>query len=597
MHENLIVTFLLLLLLSISSMTVAREPAGGEIGEQLEDQIKEHLKDQKIDQDKKPNIDQNRDKSRDEILPEKPQQDGESGEKEQDEKSSKSAEKESAEEEKKPRTPLETLRLFAEAYSRIKQNYVESVDDKELIEHAIRGMLEGLDPHSDFLMGDDYLDLKESTHGEFGGLGIEVGTENGFIKVIAPMDDTPAQKAGVKAGDLIIRLDEKPVKGMSLSEAVKLMRGKPGTELMLTILREGEEQPLEIKVVRDIIHVVSVKSRLLEEKFGYIRISNFQIATARNLLEKIEKLQQQADGSLQGLILDLRNNPGGVLTAAVAVSDAFLDHGLIVYTEGRTADSKITYSATANDILDGAPIVVLVNEGSASASEIVAGALQDHRRAVLIGQQTFGKGSVQTVVPVMDGAAIKLTTARYYTPLGRSIQAEGIKPDIELAPVSIELSKKISAHSIKEKDLSGHLENGNGEKKQQVKPEESDDEGATAEDPQSDDDKQQDQDADKGKKQESPESSDSDSDDNSKADEEDAQSLDEKSDEKSDKKSDKKQESQEKVLISEDYALSEALNLLKGMSIFLQASADKKQQDEKAQKDVEQNAEKQEEQK
>ena len=582
-----VVITLFSLLLTFSSMAVAREPAEGEIGEQLEDQIKEHLndqkRDQKRDQDKDQDIDQNRDKRPSEILPEKPQQDGGSGEKEQEkeqgEKSSKSAGEKSAEEEKKPRTPLETLRLFAEAYSRIKQNYVESVDDKELIEHAIRGMLEGLDPHSDFLMGDDYLDLKESTHGEFGGLGIEVGTENGFIKVIAPMDDTPAQKAGVKAGDLIIRLDEKPVKGMSLSEAVKLMRGKPGTELMLTILREGEEQPLQIKVVRDIIHVVSVKSRLLEGKFGYIRISNFQIATARNLLEKVEKLQQQADGSLQGLILDLRNNPGGVLTAAVAVSDAFLDHGLIVYTEGRTADSKITYSATANDILNGAPIVVLVNEGSASASEIVAGALQDHRRAVLIGQQTFGKGSVQTVVPVMDGAAIKLTTARYYTPLGRSIQAEGIKPDIELAPVSIELSKKISAHSIKEKDLSGHLENGNGEKEQHLKSEESEGEGETAEDPQSDDDKQQDQDEEKGKKQESPESSDSDSDDDSKSD---------------DGKSDENQVSQEKVLISEDYALSEALNLLKGMAIFLHTSDDKKQQHEKAKKDMQQSVEQQE---
>jgi len=569
-----IVVFLLSLLMTFSSMAVAREPAGGEVEEQLEDQVKEHLKEKG----------QNKDESSDEILPGKTPQDGESGEKEGEEGSKSTGEK-SAEEEKKLRTPLETLRLFAEAYSRIKQNYVESVDDKELIEHAIRGMLEGLDPHSDFLMGDDYLDLKESTHGEFGGLGIEVGTENGFIKVIAPMDDTPAQKAGVKAGDLIIRLDEKPVKGMSLSEAVKLMRGKPGTELLLTILREGEEQPLEIKVVRDIIHVVSVKSRLLEEKFGYIRISNFQIATARNLLEKIEKLQQQADGSLQGLILDLRNNPGGVLTAAVAVSDAFLDHGLIVYTEGRTADSKITYSATANDILDGAPIVVLVNEGSASASEIVAGALQDHRRAVLIGRQTFGKGSVQTVVPVMDGAAIKLTTARYYTPLGRSIQAEGIKPDIELAPVSIELSKKISAHSIKEKDLTGHLENGDGEKEQHVKPEKR--EGETAEDPQSGDDKQQDEDADNGKEQENTESSDSDGDGSPKADDEDAQSPDDKSD--------KKQDSQEKVLISEDYALSEALNLLKGMSIFLHASAETKQQEEKSPTEAEQSVEKQEE--
>ena len=554
--QGLLVITLLSLLVTLSSMAVAREPAGGETEEQLEDQIKEHLKDKG----------QNTDESGDEIIPEKPRQEGEQ---------KKSSEEESTEKKEKQRTSLETLRLFAEAYSRIKQNYVESVDDKELIEHAIRGMLEGLDPHSDFLMGDDYLDLKESTHGEFGGLGIEVGTEDGFIKVIAPMDDTPAQKAGVKAGDLIIRLDEKPVKGMSLGKAVKLMRGKPGTELMLTILREGEEQPLQIKVVRDIIHVVSVKSRLLEKHFGYIRISNFQIATARNLLEKVEKLKQQAEGSLKGLILDLRNNPGGVLTAAVAVSDAFLDHGLIVYTEGRTADSKTTYSATANDILDGAPIVVLVNEGSASASEIVAGALQDHGRAVIIGQQTFGKGSVQTVVPVMDEAAIKLTTARYFTPLGRSIQAEGIKPDIELATVSIELSKKISAHSLKEKDLTGHLENGHGDKEKQ-----GESEASGAEDPQAGDDKQKDQD---GKDQESPESGESDSDDGSKADGKNAESPDEE------------QESQEKVLISEDYALSEALNLLKGMSIFLQTSADKKQQDEKAQKAVEQKAKQQQE--
>jgi C-terminal processing protease CtpA/Prc len=307
-HENFVVTFLLLLLLSLSSMSLAREPAQGEVGEQLEDQIKQHLKNQNTDQ----NIQQKSDETHDdETQPAKPQQEGDSGDKEQDEESHKNTEEKaatekSAEEEKKPRTPLETLRLFAEAYSRIKQNYVESVDDKELIEHAIRGMLEGLDPHSDFLMGDDYLDLKESTHGEFGGLGIEVGTENGFIKVIAPMDDTPAYKAGVKAGDLIIRLDEKPVKGMSLSKAVKLMRGKPGTELMLTILREGEEQPLEIKVVRDIIHVVSVKSRLLEDKFGYIRISNFQIATARNLLEKIGKYQKHSDGYIKWLILYLR---------------------------------------------------------------------------------------------------------------------------------------------------------------------------------------------------------------------------------------------------------------------------------------------------
>lgn len=578
--------FIISFSLAFSSITMAREPAGPEIQTPVKEQAKDLNKDSNKDQNK--DLEKSEDPG--ELNSGEQKQEGESEKLPHGKDPDKNAGEKGAEEKKKQRTPLETLRLFAEAYSRIKQNYVESVDDKELIEHAIRGMLGGLDPHSDFLVADDYLDLKESTQGEFGGLGIEVGTEDGFIKVIAPMDDTPAQKAGVKAGDLIIRLDEKPVKGMSLSKAVKLMRGKPGTELMMTIMREGEEQPLQIKVVRDIIHVVSVKSRLLEKKFGYIRISNFQIDTARNLLEKVEKLQQQADGSLNGLILDLRNNPGGVLTAAVAVSDAFLDHGQIVYTEGRTADSKIAYSATANDILDGAPMVVLVNEGSASASEIVAGALQDHRRAVIIGQQTFGKGSVQTVVPVMDEAAIKLTTARYFTPHGRSIQAEGIKPDIELAPVSIELSKKISAHSIKEKDLTGHLENGHGDNEKQEKSEKSDTEAA--EDLPSSDQKQQDQDPGKGLKQERNEENQEESDGGNGDIDDDS-----KSDSEEDDSPKEKEASQEKVLISEDYALSEALNLLKGVSIFLESSVDKKQREKKSETTIQKSEKQQDEQK
>ena len=358
------------------------------------------------------------------------------------------------------RTPLDTLRLFAEAYNRIKLNYVEKVDDSALVEAAIRGMLESLDPHSAFLVKEDYDELQESTQGEFGGLGIEISLENGLVKVIAPMDDTPAMKAGIKAGDLIIKLDDKPIKGMPLNKAVDLMRGKPGTDITLTILREGEKKPLVITVTRDIIQIASVKARVLDKHFGYIRISNFQNATARDLVSKLQELHKEIDGPIRGLVLDLRNNPGGVLNAAVSVSDAFLEEGLIVYTEGRTEDSRIKYAAKSGDILSGAPIIVLVNEGAASASEIVAGALQDHKRAVIMGSQTFGKGSVQTVVPVADDAAIKLTTARYYTPLGRSIQAEGIVPDIKLENISVSIDTESNGISVKEKDLTGHLENG-----------------------------------------------------------------------------------------------------------------------------------------
>ena len=358
--------------------------------------------------------------------------------------------------------PLDDLRTFTEIYAKIKNDYVEPVDDKTLIQNAIRGMLAGLDPHSAYLVPEDYQDLQAGTSGEFGGLGIEVGMEDGFVKVIAPIDDTPAQRAGVQAGDLIIRLDDTPVKGMSLSEAVKMMRGKPGTDITLTIVREGEEKPLKITITRAIIKVRSVKSRLLEDGFGYVRISQFQANTADNLVEAVDRLKQQGD--LKGLVLDLRNNPGGVLNGAVSVSDAFLDKGLIVYTEGRVADSRLRFNATPDDVLDGAPLVVLVNQGSASASEIVAGALQDHRRAIIVGTRTFGKGSVQTIVPLSNGAAVKLTTARYYTPSGRSIQAEGIVPDIELENVRV-AKVETGFEPIKEADLSRHLENGNAKGK------------------------------------------------------------------------------------------------------------------------------------
>jgi carboxyl-terminal processing protease len=279
------------------------------------------------------------------------------------------------------------------------------------------------------------------------------------VKVISPIDDTPAQRAGVKAGDLIIRLDEKPVKGMTLHDAVKIMRGKVGTDIVLTIIREGEERPLKITITRDTIKVKSVRAEDLGDGFGYLRISQFQSHTGENLAEAIEKLKKENKGKLKGLVLDLRNNPGGVLNAAVEVSDAFLESGLIVFTKGRIADSEMKFSATPRRLLDGAPLVVLVNGGSASASEIVAGALQDHKRAVILGTRTFGKGSVQTILPLNEKTALKLTTARYYTPSGRSIQAEGVTPDIVLEPVKVTKLEELGER-VKEADLSGHLQNG-----------------------------------------------------------------------------------------------------------------------------------------
>jgi carboxyl-terminal processing protease len=355
--------------------------------------------------------------------------------------------------------PLDELRTFTEVFGKIKNDYVEPVDDKELLEDAIRGMLGGLDPHSSYLDKESYAELQEGTTGEFGGLGIEVGMEDGFVKVISPIDDTPAQRAGVKAGDLIIKLDDTPVKGMSLNDAVDLMRGKPGTEIVLTIVREGEDKPLKIKITRDIIKVKSVRSRTLEPGFGYVRISNFQAYTTEDLRKSLDELKDENSGDLRGIVLDLRNNPGGVLNAAVGVSDLFLEKGLIVYTEGRVADSKLKFNAKPGDSIKNLPIVVLVNAGSASASEIVAGALQDHKRAVIMGEKTFGKGSVQTILPMTNDAAIKLTTARYYTPNGRSIQASGITPDIVIDKVKLAKTEDEFDGIVKEADLSGHLEN------------------------------------------------------------------------------------------------------------------------------------------
>jgi len=368
----------------------------------------------------------------------------------------------------RPDIPLEDLRAFSEIFGRIKNNYVEPVDDKESLQNAIRGMLSGLDPHSTYLDLEDFKQLREGTSGEFGGLGIEVTMEDGFVRVVSPIDDTPAAKAGLQAGDLIIRLGETPVKGLLLRDAVDIMRGKPGTDLELTIIREGADKPLKVSLTRAVIKVRSVRSRTLEPGYGYVRISTFQQRTGESLNEAIETLKKDNDGTLNGLVLDLRNNPGGLLNAAVEVSDSFITKGLIVYTDGRIPDSKQKFSAKPRDILKGAPLIVLVNGGSASASEIVAGALQDHHRAVILGSKTFGKGSVQTVMPLTDSTAVKMTTARYFTPSGRSIQAEGIVPDITIDRVKVTTSENADFEPLREQDLSKHISNGNGKTDEEI---------------------------------------------------------------------------------------------------------------------------------
>ena len=361
--------------------------------------------------------------------------------------------------------PLEDIRSLSEVFGKIKQNYVETVEDKELLENAIRGLLSGLDPHSAYLDKEAFTELREGTSGEFGGLGIVVGMKDGFVNVISPIDDTPAERAGVKSGDLIIRLDDKNVKGMTLEDAVGIMRGKPNTDIELTIVREGADKPLKIEVTRAIIKIQSVRSKTLDKGFGYIRVSAFQERTGADLRKAISKLKKANNKKLKGLVLDLRNNPGGLLSAAVEVSDAFLDGGDVVSIKGRNKSNTTTYSAKGMDLINEAPIVVLINGGSASASEIVAGALQDHKRAIIMGTLSFGKASVQTVVPLGNGSALKLTTARYYTPSGASIQAKGITPDIVLDDVKVSKAEDNGFKSTKEKDLAGHLENGDSDKK------------------------------------------------------------------------------------------------------------------------------------
>lgn len=367
--------------------------------------------------------------------------------------------------------PIDDLRTFAAVYNTVKQSYVEPVEDKKMIANAISGMLSNLDPHSSYLDPDSYKDLQVSTQGEFGGLGIEVGMEDGLVKVVSPIEDTPAFRAGIKAGDLIFKLDDALVKGMTLNDAVKKMRGKPKTPIKLSIIRKGEAKPIEITLLREVIKVQSVKSKVVEPGYGWVRITQFQETTGTSLVKHLGDLYKQ--GNLKGLVLDLRNDPGGLLNGAVGVSAAFLPpNAKVVSTDGRTEDAKQEFLARPSDYLRGTkedylkglpaeikkvPMVVLVNSGSASASEIVAGALQDHKRAVIMGTQTFGKGSVQTVLPLPGNTAIKLTTARYYTPNGRSIQAKGIVPDILVEETAN--GTPMANSRVREADLERHLNN------------------------------------------------------------------------------------------------------------------------------------------
>ncbi|MCB8890668.1 S41 family peptidase [Vreelandella malpeensis] len=354
--------------------------------------------------------------------------------------------------------PLEEIQTFAEVFERIKRGYVEEVDDATLLRNAMRGMLSELDPHSAYLDVDEYQSLRESTQGEFGGIGIEVGTEGGQLMVITPIDDTPASRAGLLARDVILTIDGTPTDSLSLQEAVTLMRGEPGSPLRLEILRTGEETPREITLAREVIRSESVKHELLEPGYGYLRISQFQSRTPEQASQALSRMSR--DRALDGLVLDLRNNPGGVLQAAAGVADLFLDSGLIVYTEGRLANTEMSFSATTATPARDVPLVVLINGGSASAAEIVAGALQDQRRGVIMGTESFGKGSVQQIMPLGNGEGLKLTTALYYTPNGRSIQAQGIVPDVEVVRGRLEVADE--RRGIREIDLEGHLDNQAG---------------------------------------------------------------------------------------------------------------------------------------
>ena len=349
------------------------------------------------------------------------------------------------------------LEIFTDVLSLVRSSYVEEVDTKKLLNGAIQGMLGTLDPHSSFLTPEMYEEMQADTHGEFGGLGIEITVKDGELVIVSPIEDTPAYLAGLKAGDKIIKINGQPTREVGLMEAVRLMRGPKGEAITISIKRSGMAELKDFKIIRDIIKIKSVKSDLLQDRYGYVRIAQFQDNTSRDLKEHLHALKRDHGGSLDGLILDLRNNPGGLLDQAVAVSDLFLTQGLIVYTEGRDVESKMTFSAQEVGTEPEYPLIVLINGGSASAAEIVAGALQDHHRAIILGEQSFGKGSVQTIIPLGDNSGLRLTTARYYTPSGRSIQARGISPDIVVPDLIIAAPEKAES-SLREADLQNHFQ-------------------------------------------------------------------------------------------------------------------------------------------
>lgn len=352
----------------------------------------------------------------------------------------------------------DSIELFTDVLAIVKKSYVEEVDTKKLVYGAINGMLSSLDPHSSFMPPETYKEMKIDTKGSFGGLGIEITIKDGILTVISPIEDTPAFKAGIRSGDQILKIDEHWTKDMTIMDAVKRMRGPKGTKVTIAITREGFEKPKDFTLVRDIIQVKSVKYKPLDEGYAYVRIAQFQEKTDEDLAKALAQMKKDNNGSIRGLVLDLRNDPGGLLDQAVKVADHFVENGLIVYTEGREKDSKMRFAAKNDNKEPNYPIVVLINSGSASASEIVAGALQDHKRAIIMGTQSFGKGSVQTIIPLSDDSGLRLTTARYYTPSGRSIQAKGITPDIVVERLELSSQEKKEGMHIREKDLENHFE-------------------------------------------------------------------------------------------------------------------------------------------
>jgi carboxyl-terminal processing protease len=364
----------------------------------------------------------------------------------------------------------ESIELFTDVLKIVQKNYVEEVDTKKLVYGAINGMLSSLDPHSSFLPPDMYKEMKIETKGSFGGLGIEITVKDGYLTVISPIEDTPAFRAGIKAGDQILKIEDKLTKDMNIIDAVKRMRGPKGTKVTITVMREGFDRPKEFTLVRDIIQVKSVKYKTLDYGYGYVRIAQFQEKTDEDLVKALNILKNESGGSLKGLILDMRNDPGGLLDQAVKVAEHFIvEGGLVVYTEGRDQDSKMRFTSGKGKKELGYPLVVLINGGSASASEIVAGALQDHNRGVILGTQSFGKGSVQTIIPLSEDSGLRITTAKYYTPKGRSIQAKGITPDIVVENLEITAAEKKEILSIREKDLDNHFETEGGEQKDSKK--------------------------------------------------------------------------------------------------------------------------------